>query len=47
VRREADSGRTGGKGGGPLDDQEISDLQSRVRALEQRLEAAGRAFEGK
>jgi hypothetical protein len=53
VRRGAAAGRTVGGAGqpgsssGPLDDQEISDLQGRVRALEQRLEAAGRAFEGK
>jgi hypothetical protein len=40
VRRSRD-------GGGVKGDQDLSDLQGRVHALEQRLEAAGRAFEGK
>jgi len=33
--------------GEAIDGQDLSDLQGRIRALEQRLEAAGRAFEGK
>jgi hypothetical protein len=53
VRRGAEGGRTVGRLGhsgsstGSVDTQEISDLQERVLALEQRLEAAGRAFEGR
>jgi hypothetical protein len=53
VRREIGGERTAGLthpsriSGGVPDEEELSELRVRVRALEQRLEAAGRAIEGK